>query len=287
MAKSPTLLFCVGATKASTSWLFRYLSGHPDCHLQKSKELHFFDNLDAAPQLARVTLLQSELDALRAEYQAAPRSVLAARIASADTLIEVLKSGNTQSYLDYLTKNIGQKHLIADITPAYALLPIDRLRTMAALLPDVRFVYVLRDPVARLWSHVRMSAYQRGGDFMVQAAQVFDAVMAGTQSGLLNRGDYKSALQRLDAAVDPSRLLVMFQEVLLTVPGIQRLCAFLGITQHDANFADRVHVGPQLAITDNQKLRAQQILRPQYQFVANRFGQLPEAWLRNMGEGVA
>jgi len=287
VVKSPTLLFCVGATKASTSWLFNYLSGHPDCHLQKFKELHFFDNLDVAPKLARVTLLQSERDALRAEHQAAPRPALAARIASADAWLEVLKSGNTQSFLDYLTRNIGQKNLIADITPAYALLPIDRLRAMAALLPDVRFVYLLRDPVARLWSHVRMSAYQRGSDFMVQAAQIFDAAMAGTQSGLLNRGDYKSALGRLDAAVDPSRLLVMYQEVLLTVPGIQRLCAFLGIAQHDANFADRVHAGPQLAMTDNQKLRAQQFLRPQYQYVADRFGPLPEAWLRNMGEGVA
>ena len=41
-----TLMFGVGATKAGTSWLYRYLADHPECHLRSIKELHFFDALD-------------------------------------------------------------------------------------------------------------------------------------------------------------------------------------------------------------------------------------------------
>ena len=42
MGDQPTLLFCVGATKAGTSWLFDYLKHHPECHLRSVKELQYF-----------------------------------------------------------------------------------------------------------------------------------------------------------------------------------------------------------------------------------------------------
>ncbi|MDB5657806.1 MAG: hypothetical protein JWS10_421 [Cypionkella sp.] len=36
MSKQPTLLFCVGATKAGTSWLYDHLFAHPECHFRTS-----------------------------------------------------------------------------------------------------------------------------------------------------------------------------------------------------------------------------------------------------------
>jgi hypothetical protein len=48
-----------------------------------------------------------------------------------------------------------------------------------------------------------------------------------------------------------------------------------------------VHFGPNVAITEDQLLRARAALRPQYEFAADRFGTLPDQWMRNMGEGVA
>ena len=46
MSDEPTLLFCVGAAKSGTTWLYRYLHDHPECHLRSIKELHFFDTID-------------------------------------------------------------------------------------------------------------------------------------------------------------------------------------------------------------------------------------------------
>ena len=43
MSGEPTVLICVGATKAGTSWLYDHLRVHPDCHLRSIKELHYFD----------------------------------------------------------------------------------------------------------------------------------------------------------------------------------------------------------------------------------------------------
>ena len=38
----PTLLICVGATKAGTSWMYRYLHDHEACYVRSVKECHYF-----------------------------------------------------------------------------------------------------------------------------------------------------------------------------------------------------------------------------------------------------
>lgn len=276
--QAPTLCFCVGATKAGTTWLYKFLAQHPDCHLRNVKELHFFDGLENGTAQARVARMQRIID--RAD-------AAAVRTEDAKALIAVLNSADEAHYLAYLQDGAGEQRVVADITPAYGLLPVERLRKMAALLPDVKFIYLMRDPVARLWSHVRMSAHRQGGDFAARAALVFENVLAGKQIDVTDRGDYQSVLGRLDAAVDPSRLLVMFQEALMTIPGVDRLCAFLGIAFQQPDFDRWVHKGQDLAMTTDQLARARVALRKQYDFAASRFGTLPDAWLRNMGEGVA
>ena len=284
---APTLLFCVGATKASTTWLYRFLSGHPDCHLRSIKELHYFDRLDAGKTKPAIASLQESLDRIRSETRKSATLGTSAKIKDIEAWRGVLQSPNYDAYVSYLIDGIGVRRLVADITPSYALLSADRFREMAAILPDVRFVYLIRDPVARLWSHIRMSAFRRNGDLETEAGDVFEAALDGKQPDILARGDYCAAISQLDASVDPSRLLVMFQEVLLTVSGVKHLCSFLGIADHSADFANRVHFGPNLAMTSDQLLRARAALRPQYEYASARFGKLPEAWLRNMGESLA
>lgn len=287
MIKPPTLCFCVGATKASTSWLFRFLAQHPECHLRSIKELHFFDSLDGGRLRWHEARIEKDMAQRRAEFAEAPSRALAMKIADLEAWLSVVGSGDETAYVSYLTAGLAGQRLVADVTPAYALLTVDRLRSMASLMPEVRFVYLMRDPVARFWSHVRMLAARQAGDVQAGAARIFDLALAGQQEDVTDRGDYRAVLARLDAAIDPSRLLVMFQEVLLTVPGLHRLCGFLGLTERAVDFSRRVHAGADMPMTNDQLARARIALRPQYDFAATRFGSLPDAWLRNMGKGVA
>ena len=41
-----TLLFGIGAAKAGTTWLYRYLAAHPEVRLPAVKELHYFDTCE-------------------------------------------------------------------------------------------------------------------------------------------------------------------------------------------------------------------------------------------------
>lgn len=191
------------------------------------------------------------------------------------------------AYLAYLTNHLGDRHLVADITPAYAVLPVQRLAQMARMAPDVRFVYLMRDPVSRMWSHIRMLAERAtrdGGDTATVAREMLDSILDGTDSGAVNRGDYRAALTRLWAAVDPSRLLAMFLEDMLTPAGYARLCSFLGIAPGQPDFDRRVFASAPVEMTGAQKLRIRAFLAPQYEFVGQHFGTLPRAWQKSLDE---
>lgn len=290
MAQEPTFLICTGATKAGTSWLYRYLLGHPEGNLRAIKELHFFSSIDGGA--LRQWRRREEMRLLRAQSRQAEGddSPQTARlIRDLTDWIAVLAQGPRaiSAYKEYLTAGRGQRHLVADITPAYAMLSEARLRNMAAMAADVRFVYLLRDPVSRLWSQARMLGRRRTDDpaqFPAQSAQAMTAMLDGIENGAKDREDYAGAISRLTAAVAPDRLLILLQDELMSIPGLARLCRFLGIAERPADVTRREHEGLPLDLPQELRLRAQAALRPQYECVAKLFPELPASWRQNMTE---
>jgi len=293
MDADPRTLFCVGATKAGTSWLYDYLQRHPECHIRSIKELHFYDALEMGQIDGRIDTLTAQRAALQARLEAGghdrwTRNNLARQIADTEDLLAVFRSPETAreaGYLAYLTAGRQGGALVGDLTPAYALLPPARLGHIARLLPGARFVYLMRDPVARLWSHVRMQA-QRGAwpgvDMATKARRIMNRVVnKGQETHIAVRGDYKAAVTRLRAAVPAERLFVEFTERLLTGEGLGRLCRFLGIAPLAADLGRKVHAGPDLALADDQRDQARAFLAPQYAFAEAEFGPLPAAWDAN------
>lgn len=281
------LLFGIGATKAGTSWLHGYLSAHPDCALRSIKELHFFDT-EHDPEAHGWYLRDLDrkgralAEGIAAEPEA-PGDERVFRLAELRHYRRVLKRHDEAAYLDFVEGAREDERVAGDITPAYALLPAARLAHMAALRADVRFVYLMRDPVDRLWSHVRMIARRRGGDgdFTAAAQALLDRVLAGAEDHIVLRGDYRSVLEKLAVAVDPARTFVCTCEDLFEGDALARLCAFLGIEHIPGDRGRRVHAGTAAAMRPDQRARAAEFLRPQYECVADRMGRLPPAWDAN------
>ncbi len=282
------VMFCVGATKAGTSWLHRALSDHPQCHFRALKELHYFDALDRGEvdrQIAEVTVRR---DGYVADLDGAGRLRLATRlrqIADCDAWLRVLCGPeDDRAYLSYL-RDGAEGRLVGDITPAYSLLSEERLASMARIAPDVRFVYLMRDPVARLWSHVRMIAHRRHradggeGDIAARAKNVLARVLAGKETEIEVRSDYRGALTRLGRAIDPRRLMVTLYEDLFTSAGWARICAFLGLSPSAPDFGRRVHAGREASLGARDARAARDWLAGQYDFVADWMGARPAGWL--------
>ena len=290
----PVLAFVIGATKAGTSWLFRYLEGHPDCHMRSVKELHYFDALDFDERAFHLRGLERRLQELRDQLLVAPRDRLDAvqrKIDDHQDLIALHRrpGEDVPAYLEYLNRGRRGQALIGDVTPAYSLLSEKRLAQMATLAPVTRFVYVLRDPVSRLWSHLRMNAARRAGalrDIPARTNRMFWRYGRGRFPGMHLRSDYRGALERINRALDPARLLVLFYEELFRQDTIDRLCAFLGIGPSPAAANVPAHVGPAVEMTEQQRRHARQWLAPQYHYVQQSLGRVPEAWRANMAEVI-
>ncbi|QYZ71024.1 sulfotransferase [Neotabrizicola shimadae] len=273
-----------------------YLVGHPDCSFRRVKELHYFDAAESGKWGGQIKRMEGELARLTArlpEFSNKRAEWFARRIADHTEWLEVLKVRRRDDalYLDYLMARGGR--LVGDVTPAYSLLPIETLSSMATLAPDVRFVYLIRDPVSRLWSHVRMNAARAGGAAQVEdrAKVLMDQVLADPESeaaqSILSRGDYAGALLRLSAAVAPSQLFVCFMEDMVAPEGVNALCDFLGVQRHPGQYERRVHEGTPMALDARRRTEAAALLQDQYDFVARIFPNLPEAWHRSLGQMAA
>lgn len=295
--REPTVLFCVGATKAGTSWLHEHLSKHPDCHFRTIKELHYFQMTEPGQFGIALRRLQAEIARFKARLTGADATLRARverRLSDLRDWRRVLqlRATDLDAYRAFLLDGRGDKALVGDITPAYGLLPEDRLSLMKTVGADVRVVYLMRDPVARLWSHVRMIAHrvapQRFADeARALLARIVTGDLTGEGAGIAARGDYAAILPRLKRVFDPSRLLVLFTEEMLTLPGLARLSAFLGIRTVGADLDRRVHEGVSLSMNDDERRAARVWLRPQYDYVSGQYSSLPAAWRANMEEGLA
>ncbi len=280
-------MFGLGATRAGTSWLNRYLTDHPDCHLREVKEAHYFDTLERGAFEWRLRQLATRRDALAERLAGAETDAQRARItrniAAHDELIALFERRRPDhaAYLAYLTAGRGDASLVGEITPAYALLPEARLREMRALAPVVRFFYVLREPVARLWSNIRQTVPGRPGgrsDPAGEARAMLDRWLAGGERELDLRCDYRGALERIFAAVPASERLVLFYETLFSTETIQRLTDFLGLSALAPDTERRVYGAVPIPLDAAREAAARKRLAPQYAYVRNTFGALPPQW---------
>ena len=286
----PVIMFGVGAAKAGTSWLHRYLDGHPQCHFRAIKELQYFNTFDQgddalARQRCRIEELKTRL-VREVNDPSTPPHALAKKIgklSDVEHYLKILQKGREDrtAYREYLFSGVGDARIVGDVTPAYSLLSEARVRSIASIGDDVRFVYLMRDPVQRFWSHVRMIARSRckePGEFTDRARNVFRRALEGEEDHIVVRSDYRGALARLKSAVAPSKLCVEIYENLFQGQALARICAFLGISYGQSNRDTYVNEGLPLEMTERQRVRAADFLAPQYEAVREYFGKLPAAW---------
>jgi hypothetical protein len=267
------LLFCVGAAKAGTSWLHRVLSDHPGCALRSIKELHFFDALDRGEVDRQVAAVEARRAAYLADMDGAGpvRTATRARqVKDCDDWLSVLKGGGERAYLKYLTAG-AEGRMVADMTPAYALLSEERLRGMAEIgagravpLPRPRPGGAALEPCA----------HDRGGPGgegrQPRGAGGARPVPRVPRQGDRDRGagDYAAAIGKLVRAVDPRRLMVAVTEEMFTAEGLARIMAFLGLSVPAADFSRRIHEGAAGDLAPAGAGRGAGVADAQYDFVA-------------------
>src|SRR5438034_3343618 len=129
---------CVGAQKAGTSWLYRQCEPHGDFWMPPLKELHYFNKLTKATR-ANSPRCRDERDL---------------------HFLESLSRLSTRPYLDM--ENYARlfaykgSRLSGDITPTYSMLNDEIIERIVSYFPNLKVIFLARDPVERAWSQLSM-----------------------------------------------------------------------------------------------------------------------------------
>ncbi len=217
---------CIGAHKAGSTWLYQQLDSHPDFWMPPVKELHYFDQLSRV-QRAAPPRCRDERD-LR--------------------FLERLRSLSAESCIDL--ENYGRLFepkaslRSGDISPNYSTLSNEVIRQVVGYFPNLKVIFLARDPVERVWSHLSMEVHYR----QIEPFDVtnIDEVNRNLfRRGMLLRSYPSAVVARWKRYVHPEQFRVYFFDDLQNNPAELRrsILCFLG--------ADPDKPGSRLTADDN------------------------------------
>jgi sulfotransferase family protein len=182
---------CVGIHKGGTTWLYQQLDLHPDFWMPPLKELHYFD------QLSRV------------QRSSSPRC----RDERDVRFLENIKRLSAKPDLDFehyarLFEPKGSL-LSGDISPNYSTLSSELIRRIIRYFAKLKVIFLARDPVERLWSHLSMEVRYH----QIEAFDVTDIDEVNRnllRRGMLSRSYPSAVVARWKRYVHPDRFRVCF-----------------------------------------------------------------------------
>lgn len=266
-----TFLLGAGCQKGGTTWLFHYLKGSPQFVRGYRKEYHVFDTRDLVTEAAmRERIITMAEDAVAAARRGEP--------VDGQVLHRLSMYANPAFYFEYFAGLLATRpeaRLAADMTPDYAMLPARRLGKIRTAFAErgVRAVsvFLMRDPVDRVWSQLRMQAQRQPSRFDGPLEQVL-AERHGEPVYAL-RNQYQETIAALDRSFGEDGAWYGFYEDLFTEDRMREVCDFLRIDFRPPELDERRNASadPVGTLPDHLVRMVAEHYRPTYDGVAARF----------------
>jgi hypothetical protein len=228
----------IGAPRAGTTWLWTVLKRHPGVWMPPLKELHYFDRSLEYP--SPETFAEDRFADRFFGHQtrhALFRRLMLRSVGSAVLIPSRWKDLpwlfryflGTCSDDWYLSLFAGRDHAVkGEITPAYSILSEEDIQRVHRLLPEVKLIYLIRNPVERTWSGLRLRWSRRKLDL-----QNFDQIIHSIEDPLLaRRGDYYQTIENWTSVFPSRQLKVCFYDDIAARP-LELIAEILGFLQVD------------------------------------------------------
>ncbi|QPN61145.1 sulfotransferase [Synechococcus sp. CBW1002] len=261
----------IGAQRSGTTWLHRVLSQHPDLWLTPVKELHYFDK----PQI-RFGVFDAD-ERRRARFWDLKRFARDPRWFGRYWFLP----RSDAWYCRLFGQGRRQGKRVGEITPAYATLERPVWERMQRLAPELRLVFVMRDPVLRVWSAIRNRV--RKGQFDGEA-DIAALLEQARMPGAVSRSNYLRTIETVEAVFQPAQLHCCFFEQLISDPAAFADDLFDFLAAPPLN--ERLRLPPAVNVAAGgrepplgfQREMARDYL-PMVERLAERFGAVPQGWL--------
>lgn len=187
---------------------------------------------------------------------------------------------------------------VGDITPAYAILPVNKIELFASACPGTQFFMVLRNPLERAWSLAKMNAsilIEATSDIRFECTaglaleDLSDAwwMRQFEMQGSVARGNYDKCLENWLSVLDLDRLLVVDYDELVENPRrfLLRIAAHCGIetdwfrAQPEIFFRERVFASEEYPLPGRLKPFLRRIYAESVKSLSARLGRDYTHWL--------
>ncbi len=276
------LFIGAGAMKAGTTWLYSVLDKHPDIFFSLEKEIHYFYarhvRADVLSEQARLANVQNKY--LRFDPARASAGAIRNRLRWAANYLD--GPVDDHWYRGLFAFRRGQAWC-ADFSNLYALLPAEAWTNIAGRVGTLRVLYTMRDPVDRLWSHMKFHLAITGRADALDSWKVDEVARFIRQPFIWDNAEYGAAIRRMRAGLPEDALMLAVHEDVHgdEAAALQRIETHLGIahfTYPEAVLAQRVNSTPQRPIPQwFRDLLAPDVARIKTE-LADLGISIPEAW---------
>lgn len=204
-AQNPNFI-CIGAPKAATTWLHNRLNMHPEVFLPKDKELHFFD--EPYQSKSSVKTKGSVFFGKHKKY-------------------DLLNESHWKWYRLQFEKGAGK--IKGDITPTYARISSERISKIYSNLPNIKIIYIVRNPIERAWSGASYFLHRWYGKNMQNIGdkgQLLEWVMNEER---LDHGLYMEKIMRWGSVYPKKQIKYIFYDDICVEPDevLNSICEYI------------------------------------------------------------
>lgn len=261
----PVFVLGVGAQKAGTSWLRYQLNQSEFADFGFRKEYHVWDVACLGRPLSRK---------LEATEDETPENALLRKMQT--------EPGRYEDYFRSLISN--SIRITGDITPSYSMLEAEHFARIRERLKaagfQVKVVFLMRDPVDRIWSMYRMRQKRaKRQNIEMSDDDVIAAFARGhTKPGVEERTRYDKTVMALRTAFDSTELYFDFYERLFEPVTLARLSDFLGVDQYNFETQKFVNVSNSFSLPDDLAKKCMSYNKVVYDFCHREFPETKTLW---------
>ncbi len=141
-----------------------------------------------------------------------------------------------------------------EITPAYAILKDDTIGIINKNFPELRLIYIIRNPISRAWSSAKM-AIQRAEMTIDEASDQWFIDHFNSQ-GSLARGDYEKCIRSWRFFYSEEQLLILKYDLMKENPKIfiEQCLVHLGIGK-ELNKSMQLHLNDEIFPSEKIPIR--------------------------------
>jgi hypothetical protein len=213
------IFLSIGAMKTGTTWLYEQLKEHPSLHFSPIKELHYFAHRYGCDKPLvfekRVVVAQNRIKKM-CSNSANPLDFKNTLQWCSNYINGEIDEAWLKKIMNVINPEIKY---VADFSNLTCHLSADEWVRLCSEVSKLRAIYIMRDPINRIWSHYKFHLMFSKNKAAKKPADNFELFkMMLSKPWFINNAMYSQVVQTLRASLEPDQFMLCYYEDMIFSP---------------------------------------------------------------------